>query len=224
MITVISPHCDDAVLSLGQWLATGPGDVEVITVFAGVPCAEGVFTDYDRSCGFTSSTAAMAARRLEDEDALGLLGVRHRHWTFLDSQYDHDRDEDRDDLIDAIGEAYSPERLMFAPLGLGHPDHRFVAECAQEAVRRQSGAEPVGLLLYEELPARVLHPEEVQDRLSRVWLGGWLIERLPWPLPQGDGTQRQMKAKAIGMYASQFPEGADDPCLLVPERCWRVTR
>lgn len=225
MIRVLSPHLDDACLSLGQWLSTEPGDVEVVTVLAGVPdrCEQYV-SDYDRACGFVSSIAAMRTRQFEDVDALSFyLDHAVRHLSFLDCQYLDGPRSDSEAVIVAIKNRYSPEELMFAPLGIGHPDHLFVADCAREAVRRSVGPEPVGLILYEELPGRVLHPEEVHERLRVVAAEGWEIGALPWPLPQGDRSDRLRKAVAISRYRSQFPEGADDPALLVPERCWQCT-
>lgn len=226
MMTVISPHLDDAVLSLGQYLATGPGPVEVVTCFAGIPGPD-VLTDYDRARGFTSSAQAMQARDVEDANALRLLGVdRIRHLDLLDGQYGEHSRRDVWKLTQAIFGLYSTEELMFAPVGIGHPDHRLVASCARSAVARHAGGEPVGLLLYEELPYRVLHPEEVSAALygGDIHDEGWVMDTLPWPLEQGDRADRFTKAAAIGEYRSQFPAGADDPCLLVPERVWRITQ
>lgn len=223
MMRILSPHLDDAVLSLGQYLATGPGDVEVITALAGIP-PPGLLTDYDRSTGFSSSREAMWLRLDEDAAALGLLGVGFSRLGFFDQQYRPAGPSIEADLTAAIEYRYTNRELMFAPIGIGHPDHRLVADCAREAIRRHAGEEPVGLLLYEELPYRVLHPEEVHERLDWIRHEGWDLDPLPWPLEQGDRIHREIKAGAIAEYRSQFPDGADDPCLLVPERVWRITR
>lgn len=215
-VHVVSIHCDDAILSLGAYLAhpdtTGAA---VYTVLAGLP-KPGVLTDYDRSCGFESSLTAMRARRKEDVGAMMVVGAAGRHFTFLDGQYrSHNGDEWYAEMVLWLHRTMSPEIHTFAPLGIGHPDHVLVARACRDAV-------PVGaLVLYEELPYRVLHPEQVVDALEAVRAEGWTVDALPYPLPQGP---REVKERAIACYKSQFPNGAVDPCLLVPERAWRITR
>lgn len=223
MMRVICPHLDDAVLSLGQYMATRPGDLEVVTVLAGVPPV-GLLTDYDRARGFTTSAESVRARLDEDADALNLLGAGFARLRFFDQQYRPTGADPGFSIAGAIKEMYSPKELLFAPLGIGHPDHVLVADAARYAVMQHSGEVPVGLLLYEELPSRVLNPEQVVERLEVVRAEGWSIDPLPWPLEQGGKVHREAKAGAIACYKSQFPDGADDPCLLVPERVWRVTR
>ena len=56
---VLSPHLDDAVLSVGRFLAASPGTV-VITVFAGIPGGLGL-TRYDRSCGFATRRSGVVS-------------------------------------------------------------------------------------------------------------------------------------------------------------------
>lgn len=220
MMRILSPHLDDAVLSLGQFMSTVP--CEVITVFAGTPeWGPRAASAYDRARGFTTSAEAMAMRRSEDAAAVGGLRGRVRHLEFLDGQYlDGDRrtDSERETVTDVVADLIDPTEHFFAPLGIGHPDHRFVAQCARDACPAGGG-----LCLYEELPYRVLHPEEVFAQLDVVRAEGFEVGAETWPPPLGAGD-RMRKAKVIGAYRSQFPNGADDPCLLVPERIWRCTR
>lgn len=208
MDRVISPHPDDAVLSLGQYLAATPG-CEVLTVLAGIP-NEGV-SDYDAARGFTSSADAMTARRTEDTNALTELGAKVKFGPFYDSQYRLANSADR--IADWLTDAFSYEWHTFVPLGLGHPDHREIARLC----RRVAGPE---ILLYEELPYRVLHPEQAADALMVVRAEGWILDPLPYPLPQGAACD---KRSALQCYASQWHE-PDDPCFYVPERVWRATR
>lgn len=86
-VLVISPHLDDAALS--AWSVLGgrahcPADV--MTVFAGLP-AEGVSTDPDRTCGFSTGIEAIQARRREDEEALAGLATRNWWLPLLDRMY-----------------------------------------------------------------------------------------------------------------------------------------
>jgi LmbE family N-acetylglucosaminyl deacetylase len=108
---------------------------------------------------------------------------------------------------------------VFAPLGIGHPDHELVARLVREACPLTVENDLVGITVYEELPYRVLHPEQVTAAFDRIRAEGWSVGDLPLPLGQGP---RWMKEDAIAKYRSQFPNGADDPCLLVPERCWQI--
>jgi LmbE family N-acetylglucosaminyl deacetylase len=203
---IVSPHLDDAALSLGQFLAAEPA--QVVTMFAGIPTTGGV-TDYDRSCGFDSSATAMERRRDEDSRACFELGATPTHLGFLDLQY-RDEPPDIDELARVLHSEIrqGDEHMLYVPIGLGHPDHRIVSDAALQL--------PGTLAFYEELPYRVLHPEQVHERLD-VIRETFKLQDMPLPLPAGD---RATKARAIGCYRSQFPNGADDPCLLVPERVW----
>lgn len=91
-LLAISPHLDDAVLSLGAGLAQAgrnSAKVTVFTVFAGSaappysPAAERMHTLW----GFAPDDDAPLYRRKEDLAALGHLGVGYRHGRFLDSIY-----------------------------------------------------------------------------------------------------------------------------------------
>jgi LmbE family N-acetylglucosaminyl deacetylase len=208
MAVILSPHLDDAVLSLGQFMQTEP--CTVVTVFAGSP-RDGL-SDYDASCGFTTSAQAMTKRLAEDDAALGVLGVWAERLQFLDLQYGQPTEDD--DLAAALAPYLKPDVMV--PLGLGHPDHVQVARCVRAAA-------PVGmpLFFYEESPYRTLWPEQAHAALVSMRLNGWKTQDLPFPFESGT---RKLKARAIAEYRSQFPNGADDPCLLVPERCWRAKK
>jgi LmbE family N-acetylglucosaminyl deacetylase len=207
--TIISPHLDDAVLSLGQFMATE--HCMVVTVFAGVP-VKGTLSEYDKSCGFDSSHKAMTYRRAEDDRACAELGATPVHWDYLDAQYVTPANEQqlRADLARmALG------GMPFFPLGLGHPDHRTVAREARAAVEHGR------IFVYEELPYRIMWPEQAHAALDEIRAEGWTIDDVPAPLQSGPLDR---KRAAIGRYRSQFPRGAEDPMLLCPERVWRCSR
>ncbi len=91
-LLAISPHLDDAALSIGAGLAEaaqGGAQVTVYTAFAGTasppysPAAERMHTLW----GLSSDDDAPQYRRQEDIAALDHLGVDHRHGRFLDSIY-----------------------------------------------------------------------------------------------------------------------------------------
>lgn len=213
-VFVISPHLDDAVLSLGQLIAheAQQYDVRVVTVLAGVPDTIAL-TDYDHAHGFGSSRESVYARRTEDDKACHELGARPVHLDFLDGQYGA-RLPGEDKLITkGIERLIAPDSLVFAPLGLAHPDHELVGTCARHAAQRTG----CGLIVYEELPARVLWPELVPLALDCVRGEGFAAEFwTPAAAP------RDTKIAAMCCYSSQFAE-PDDPSWLVPERCWRLS-
>lgn len=228
---VVSPHLDDAVLSVGQLLA-GREDAVVATVFAGAPM-EHVSTSYDRNCGWANAADAATGRRAEDDLATHLLRATPVRMEFLDAQY---RELGLTNLVDTTEEEitgtvrYLARRMvetmqtpltMVGPMGLVHPDHHIVRRAVESAAQDLPGL--IDLWLYEDLPARVLWPESVPDALA-WWAGmGWHAE-LAF-LGTGDLV---IKEAAVRAYGSQLwaPEFGGDPLhhVLVPERLWRLTR
>jgi hypothetical protein len=80
---VLSPHLDDAVLSVYGRL--GP-ETTVVTALAGLP-PEGCLSNWDAQSGATDSRARMAERREEDRRALERSGAVPVHLDFADRQY-----------------------------------------------------------------------------------------------------------------------------------------
>jgi LmbE family N-acetylglucosaminyl deacetylase len=91
-LLAISPHLDDAVLSLGAGLAQAAQDgakVTVYTVFAGTapPPYSAAAERMHAIWGLSPNDDAPLYRRKEDIAALDHLGVAYRHGGFLDSIY-----------------------------------------------------------------------------------------------------------------------------------------
>jgi hypothetical protein len=80
---VVSPHLDDAVLSVYGQL--GP-ETTVVTVLAGLP-PEGYLSDWDGQSGATDSRARIIERREEDRRALERSTAVPVHLDFPDRQY-----------------------------------------------------------------------------------------------------------------------------------------
>lgn len=229
-LLIVSPHLDDAVLSLGQMMAGRP-DCIVATVFTAVPDVDGLLTTYDRDCGFQSASQAMAARRREDARAMETLQAEAVYLGFIDCQYREvvvGQPVVEEVVAARIAETVDNlglDRVVVAgPVGLVHPDHHITRRAVELACREMVNV-AVELWLYEDLPARVLWPESVPDGFA-WWRGmGWRIDDQPGFL--GTGPEA-VKRKAIGAYRSQItaPEfgGPGLHNVLVPERVWRVTR
>lgn len=159
-IAVVSPHLDDAVLSLGGLIgreSEAGHNVEVVTCFTAgppldnVPSNRRVFADY-------------TSRRSEDERALAILGASHR---WLDLRERTWRDprlpgplhafrtppniEDFAELSTiraVIGEIIDRDALVYAPLGVGnHVDH---VEVALAAMSQLGESETFGRVRYYE--------------------------------------------------------------------------
>ena len=180
---VLSPHFDDAVLSVWHVLRSD-GGVRVVTVFAGVP-EPGFVTALDRARGGTDSAAVVRRRRVDDGAALAFAGAEPVHLGLLDADYRAfrlpdlrttiERDPARfiplvandprigvpiDDLREAL-EPWLAADVVYAPLGIGgHPDHRDVARLGLWLA-----AEGRDVRLYADLPYLVRHGRP-------RWLGG----------------------------------------------------
>lgn len=215
-VVVVSPHLDDAVLSTGQYLAGRGSDVTIVTLFAGVPAA-GVVTEYDRKCGFVDSRDAVTTRRTEDVEACALLNIAPVHLSYLDHQYGAAYAiEAGIDMVDALVtliDGLDPEYVL-GPLGLLHPDHVMTRNVTMAA------AISTPVILYEELPYRVTHPELVTEviagiRAADTTMGSVFI---------GTGSLAR-KLSALWCYRSQtpLPEFANLHDVLVRERFWHAT-
>jgi LmbE family N-acetylglucosaminyl deacetylase len=150
-VVVLSPHLDDAVLSLGASIArfaAAGRQVQVWTAFTADPTDQQVprrwraFGDY-------------AARRAEDQEALALIGARPRHLGLPERIWREPRPRTLagafrgpptaggfsclDALRAAVTSALSgPGVEVLAPLGIGqHADHLEVAVAALEAATQQ---------------------------------------------------------------------------------------
>lgn len=206
-LLVVSPHFDDAILSAGQFMAERP-DCEVVTIFGGEPLAsEKVSTPYDKKCGFKNAKDAVSERRRENDAATALLHATKVDFDFPDGQYGYDVTVEQiatvlQRLID--GREYEG---IYAPLGLGHPDHEKVAN----AVLKLETSLPI--TLWEDLPIRVTEPELVPDRLYQLGLTYKPSRIILRKASMSD------KIRALMCYSSQIGTGILDPYLMfVPER------
>lgn len=208
-VLVISPHYDDAVLCCGQFLAGRP-DAVVCTVYGGFPKKpKKVTTPYDEKTGFANAEDAVAERRREDNRALALLKAEQRWLEFPDSQYG--LKYTKKDLAIKIREAIRSDDYEFivGPLGIGHPDHEVVSD-ALLSVRTN-----LPVYLWEDLPLRVIEPQLITERLSRL--------KIPKKLESPGTGEIADKIRALLCYKSQMGTGILDPYIMyVPERFWRI--
>ena len=230
-IVILSPHLDDAVLSCWRVLE-GPGEVEVVNVFAGVPPAGSATGWWDRASGSGDSARAVMARIEEDRAALAAVGRHAVNLDFLDAQYREDG-ADGDALAAAVRDAVPRSALVYVPAAFAgggaaprfpvsttepHPDHTAVREAGRGL--REDGYETV---LYADLPHASVAGGE-------AWPGcAPQLDGLA-PEPQAlSAAEFERKLEAVRSYRSQlgvleraFQRPLDDPVLLRHEVVWRT--
>lgn len=144
---VVSPHFDDAALSLAGLLPTLPGPAAVVTVHGGPPPPGSPVSWWDGACGFTSAAEAHRIRRSEDARACELLGAEQVLIDHPDGPYADEGDEPA--ALDALLRSLAPGTRVLVPLGSNQPDHEAVRLRAQRVLAAAGAPEP---WVYADLP------------------------------------------------------------------------
>lgn len=183
---VVSPHCDDAVLSLGAALsahARSGGIVTVLTVLAGDPDSTQPAGPWDARAGFRTAGQAARARRREDREACRLLGVGCVQLDGPDQQYSRPEDDRAALARQLVTGLAGCEEVLVPSWPLRHPDHLLARDLALDAVPR--GAEVRG---YREQP-------------YASWTGQPCPH--PWSRPAASDVDERRKTRAVAAYRSQ---------------------
>ncbi len=128
---IVSPHCDDAVLSLGAWIAaaTEAGRrVRLVTVFGNATeDTSREVARWDQRAGFATAVEGSLVRRREEAAAGGLLGAEFVVLPFPDSSYVvGERDESL--VLEALAPHLLDAAEVFVPgFPLIHRDHRWLS-------------------------------------------------------------------------------------------------
>jgi LmbE family N-acetylglucosaminyl deacetylase len=175
-VLAISPHLDDAALSIGatlaKWALRGV-EVHVCTLFAGTPVEplSSVARRFHDMCDLPHDASAIALRRQEDLTAMTVLGAQAHHEDFLDAVYrrrsdgrwlcEHERAmfdtcvkidplvrKSAIESIDTLCTLLSPDVILTCAGVGGHIDHQITRDAAV-TVGRSSGTQ---LMLWEDLP------------------------------------------------------------------------
>ena len=208
---ILSPHLDDAVLSCWHLLC-GPGDAQVVNVFAGSPPAGSGTSWWDQLTGATDSAARMHERRAEDRAALAVAGRMATHLEFLDDQY-APAGQSVDAIASALRELIDPDAVVYAPAALGeHADHERVRDAALKLA-----ADGQEVLLYADYPHAVRDgwPAWVNGvqtdtgvDVSAHWdrrLGDAGVTRPRPAVHHLDAAEHQRKLRAVSEYRTQIP-------------------
>jgi LmbE family N-acetylglucosaminyl deacetylase len=207
-VVVVSPHLDDAVLSLGGTLAhatrTG-ADVRVVTVFAGDPSSKDDSAPWDRGCGFRTAGEAARARREEDRRACAALRCTPQWLPFSSVQYESGRDE-RAIWAELEPELVDAETIFLPGFPLIHPDHLWLSRL----VTSRQGRNPRLGYFVEQPYAGNAQPQ--QNAAASV------EERLVSWSPPLQFADRHARGRACRAYWSQFRGRTHLPRrLLLPE-------
>jgi LmbE family N-acetylglucosaminyl deacetylase len=188
---VLSPHLDDAVLSLGAAIAASAragAETTVLTVFGCDPLSDAPAGWWDRRAGFQTEGEAARARRDEDARACARLGATPRWLPFRDATYPPRPAQLAvwTAIVDAAADTRA-DTVLVPGFPLRHPDHAWLA----------------ALVLARSLPdVRVgLYVEQPYTwRLGASPNGGPPWERLP-----AAADDRAAKRRAAGAYRTQLP-------------------
>jgi LmbE family N-acetylglucosaminyl deacetylase len=217
-LLLLSPHCDDAVLSCAALLAR-ERPIDLMTVFTGAPDPPQQ-SAWDRTTGFANSAASVPVRRAEEEAALASTPHTLTFLDLIEAEYldGPRRPADRATLTAAV-EAWldrHPGGIVVAPAGAGssagrvrtrarrllgrasrtrHPDHVFVRETALELALSSPG---LRVVLYEELPYS--WDEAADKEVRRLVLRRRAVATLV-TVP----VDTRAKAARIAVYESQTP-------------------
>jgi LmbE family N-acetylglucosaminyl deacetylase len=215
-IVILSPHLDDAVLSCWHIL-TAPEEVEVVTVFAGVPGALAVPAWWDQYTGAADSGERVRQRLEEDRRALALAGRTAVNLDFLDEQY-RDDEQRVGPLIEQIEALLPPRARIYAPAAFAnHADH---ALARAAALRLRDMGFPVSL--YADLPHATVHGWPAWVKGGRRW-GSRDLAAAFWdhalagtgalaPAVHAlDGESHQRKVAAVRMYRTQLQGLEESP-------------
>ncbi|MFE7128573.1 PIG-L deacetylase family protein [Streptomyces sp. NPDC057617] len=143
---ILSPHFDDAVLSLSGLIPALGSPVTVVTVYGGAPYPDHEVSWWDSTCGFSSAGEAHLARLEEDARACALLGAEPVALGHPDGPYG---DGGVLDEIDTYLSELDPRTRLLVPLGTNQPDHAKVRDRALHVTGVLGRPLP---LVYADLP------------------------------------------------------------------------
>jgi len=182
-VVVVSPHLDDAAMSLGAAISRAArkgARVTILTVLAGDPASTEPAGEWDRSAGFATAGEAARGRREEDVLACQRLGARPVWLPFGDEQYERGATEE--EIRAAVLEAAGSALVLLPGFPLSHDDHRRLHDLLGDAF------EPARLGFYAEQPYAALDGASPDRSWARLRAGL---------------ADRRRKLAAYGAYASQ---------------------
>lgn len=241
-LVVLSPHLDDAALSLGATIASlarAGQEVVVLTVLAGDPGSVDPPGVWDRRCGFASAGEAARLRRLEDRAACDVLGATPVWLPYGDEQQRARGGTDGEIWTQLLPHLDPAAAVLVPGHPLTHRDHawltrlvvgRFPADrtllyaeqpyAANEAIGRGYSIRPVArstrLGAATRLRRRPFRPSTPDE------IGACVPLPVEWRAVCPRSADRRAKDEAIRAYASQFGVGRLGRLLLKRIRAYEL--
>lgn len=148
-VVIVSPHLDDAVLSLGASARAASrrgARVDVLTVLSGDTASTTPADSHNSRAGFRTVGEAARARRLEDELACSMVGARALWLPFADDGNEPPPGDE--EISTALADRLKDYDSILVPgFPLRHPDHQRIARLTLGALQ---GGNLIGL--YVEQP------------------------------------------------------------------------
>jgi len=156
-LSVVSPHLDDAVLSVAALIhdrAAHGWDVKVVTVFGNDPRSDDPPSPWEASAGFKNSGHAARTRRDEDAVACRSLGCAQSVLPLPDEE--HRDGAAGAQLWSALHHELADSDVVLAPgYPLRHPDHELVAAAVWQARGALAGV--VGFYVEQPYASSVVY-------------------------------------------------------------------
>jgi LmbE family N-acetylglucosaminyl deacetylase len=202
-VVVLSPHLDDAVISIGgtmHLLGRLGVAVRVVTFFAGDPASVVAPSYWDRHRGTKTAGEAFAERRDEDRAASEALRFEPVWLPFIDGSYLARRDPD--EIWAAVAPHLADAAAVLVPGSpLDHSDHRYTTALT---VDRLDGTLPT--LFYAEQPysSRPRYLAGYLRGSTPATLSNILGEKVAWSSVKLDEASRAAKRRAVACYAGEL--------------------
>ena len=198
-VVVVSPHSDDAVLSVGasmaSWARRG-AHVELLTVFALDPDSDAPVGGWDARAGFGTEGEAAAGRRAEDVAACAILGATPTWLPF--GSVDYERHGDEAAVRDAISAAADAvDALLLPGFPLSHPDHEWLG---RGLAGSRMGCRSLGIYVEQPYGRRTNMEPHVPS-----WVEEALGARPVFRAVSAGARDRVAKWRAVREYRTQLP-------------------
>jgi LmbE family N-acetylglucosaminyl deacetylase len=209
---VLSPHYDDAALSLGGYIISSNIPVTVATFFTASP-EIATTTSWDIHSGFTSSIDASKSRTTENKRALNSLGVAQViNYFYEDAQYrlkssNEDLESEISRDIQALIASYNGRDIsVYGPAifnsKINHPDHVLLHKAFID-VARDFPQKNVSFYFYEDYPYVKKFNEasivSLEKNLKKDT--GFIFDKINYYLSDSDVDY---KMSSIKLYPSQI--------------------
>jgi LmbE family N-acetylglucosaminyl deacetylase len=200
-VVVVSPHFDDAIMSLGSTIAHAVqlgAKVDVLTVFGDVPSSDAPASSWDRECGFSTEGHAATVRREEDRLACSIVGAEPRWLNFGSECYERRGSED-DIWRSVASAARGADSVIIPGFPLAHADHACLSNLL---VRKRLGTPRMGL--YVEQPYEFHLKKSQQSPAVAPALGPFVNAPIAWVRTRTARIHHRAKLQAVRCYRSQL--------------------